>query len=198
MAEWAGAETAKATENYKRKKETTEKMLAETLLSMEEAEEVKRQLDVRLKAAEQDAANYRECCETALEDLRLEKHTNKEATKVAMQAAHCQDQGRLTLQKQVTEIRLEAKEAQETGAELPIRDRPYAAPDRTSRSAADGGGEWNPTCPGAVSRKAGRNRRPDDKPGRPKTTVGRTERRPNFETRERWWGVKRPWPDSHQ
>ena len=113
MAEWAGAETAKATENYKRKKETTEKMLAETLLSMEEAEEVKRQLDVRLKAAEQDAANYRECCETALEDLRLEKHTNKEATKVAMQAAHCQDQERLTLQKQVTEIRLEAKEAQE-------------------------------------------------------------------------------------
>ena len=113
MAEWAGAETAKATETYKRKKETTEKMLAETLLSMEEAEEVKRQLDVRLKAAEQDAENYRECCETALEDLRLEKHTNKEATKVAMQAAHCQDQERLTLQKQVTEIRLEAKEAQE-------------------------------------------------------------------------------------
>ena len=113
MAEWAGAETAKATENYKRKKEITEKMLAETLLSMEEAEEVKRQLDVHLKAAEQDAENYRECCETALEDLRLEKHTNKEATKVAMQAAHCQDQGRLTLQKQVTEIRLEAKEAQE-------------------------------------------------------------------------------------
>ena len=113
MAEWAGAETAKATENYKRKKEITEKMLAETLLSMEEAEEVKRQLDVRLKAAEQDAENYRECCETALEDLRLEKHANKEATKVAMQAAHCQDQERLTLQKQVTEIRLEAKEAQE-------------------------------------------------------------------------------------
>ena len=30
-----------------------------------------------------------------------------------MQAAHCQDQERLALQKQVTEIRLEAKEAQE-------------------------------------------------------------------------------------
>ena len=113
MAEWAGAEAAKATENYKKKKEITENMLAETLLNMEEAEEAKRQLDVRLRAAEQDVENYRECCERALEDLRLEKHANKEATKVAMQAAHCQDQERLVLQKQVTEIRLEAKEALE-------------------------------------------------------------------------------------
>ena len=113
MAEWAGAEAAKATESYKKKKEITENMLAETLLNMEEAEEAKRQLDVRLRAAEQDVENYRECCERALEDLRLEKHANKEATKVAMQAAHCQDQERLVLQKQVTEIRLEAKEAQE-------------------------------------------------------------------------------------
>ena len=47
-----------------------------------------------------------------MEDLRLEKHANKEAKKVAMQAAHCQDAERLMLQKQVTEIRLEAKEAQ--------------------------------------------------------------------------------------
>ena len=113
MAEWAGAEAAKATESYKKKKEITENMLAETLLNMEEAEEAKRQLDVRLRAAEQDVENYRECCERALEDLQLEKHANKEATKVAMQAAHCQDQERLVLQKQVTEIRLEAKEAQE-------------------------------------------------------------------------------------
>ena len=113
MAEWAGAEAAKATESYKKKKEITENMLAETLLNMEEAEEAKRQLDVRLRAAEQDVENYRECCERALEDLWLEKHANKEATKVAMQAAHCQDQERLVLQKQVTEIRLEAKEAQE-------------------------------------------------------------------------------------
>ena len=113
MAEWAGVEAAKATDSYKKKKEITENMLAETLLNMEEAEEAKRQLDVRLRAAEQDVENYRECCERALEDLRLEKHANKEATKVAMQAAHCQDQERLVLQKQVTEIRLEAKEAQE-------------------------------------------------------------------------------------
>ena len=164
------------------KEEITEKMLAETLLSMEEAEEVKRQLDVRLKAAEQDAENYRECCETALEDLRLEKHTNKVAMKVAMQAAHCQDQERLTLQKAGDGDPTRGQRRARTGAELPIRDRPYAAPDRTSRSAADGRRRMKSDLSGAVSRKAGRNRRPDDKPGRPKTTVGRTERRPNFET----------------
>ena len=113
MAEWAGVEAAKATNSYKKKQEVTEHMLAEALLNMEEAEEGKRQLDERLRAAEQDVENYRECCERAIEDLRLEKHANKEATKVAMQAAHCQDQERLALQKQVTEIRLEAKEAQE-------------------------------------------------------------------------------------
>ena len=113
MAEWAGIEAAKATNSYKKKQEVTEHMLAEALLNMEEAEEAKRQLDERLRAAEQDVENYQECCERAIEDLRLEKHANKEATKVAMQAAHCQDQERLALQKQVTEIRLEAKEAQE-------------------------------------------------------------------------------------
>ena len=113
MAEWAGVEVAKATDSYKKKQEVTEHMLAEALLNMEEAEEAKRQLDDRLRAAEQDVENYRECCERAIEDLRLEKHANKEATKVAMQAAHCQDQEILVLQKQVTEIRLEAKEAQE-------------------------------------------------------------------------------------
>ena len=113
MAEWAGIEAAKATASNKKKLEVTEHMLAEALLNMEEAEEGKRQLDDRLRAAEKDVENYRECCERAIEDLRLEKHANKEATKVTMQAAHCQDQERLALQKQVTEIRLEAKEAQE-------------------------------------------------------------------------------------
>ena len=113
MAEWAGAEVAKATDGYKRKQEVTERMLAEALVNVEEAEEAKRQLDDRLRAAEQDVENYRESCERAIEDLRLEKNANKEATKVAMQAAHRQDQEILALQKQVTEIRLEAKEAQE-------------------------------------------------------------------------------------
>ena len=113
MAEWAGIEAAKATASNKKKLEVTEHMLAEALLNMEEAEEGKRQLDDRLRAAEKDVENYRECCERAIEDLRLEKHAKKEATKVTMQAAHCQDQERLALQKQVTEIRLEAKEAQE-------------------------------------------------------------------------------------
>ena len=95
-----------------------------------------------------------------------------------MQAAHCQDQERLTLQKQVTEIRLEAKEAQELVQSCRIRDRPYAAPDVQLTAAEN---EIR-LVQEQVSRKAGRNRRPDDKPGRPKTTVGRTERRPNFET----------------
>ena len=113
MAEWAGIEAAKATSSYKKKLDETENMLAGALLKVEEAEERKTQLDDRLRAAETDVESYRECCEKATEDLRLEKHANKEATKVAMQAAHCQDQERLALQKQVTEIRLEAKEAQE-------------------------------------------------------------------------------------
>ena len=89
MAEWAGIEAAKATSSYKKKLEETESMLAEALLNMEEAEEGKRQLDDRLRAAEKDVESYREWCERAIEDLRLEKHANKEATKVAMQAAHC-------------------------------------------------------------------------------------------------------------
>ena len=113
MAEWAGTEAAKATSGYKKKLEETEDMLAEALLNVEEAEERKTQLADRLRAAETDVESYREWCEKAMEDLRLEKHANKEATKVAMQAAHCQDAERLMLQKQVTEIRLEAKEAQE-------------------------------------------------------------------------------------
>ena len=113
MAEWAGIEAAKAMSSYKKKLEQTENMLAEALLNVEEAEERRTQLDDRLRAAERDVESYREWCEKAMEDLRLEMHANKEATKVAMQAAHCQDQERLALQKQVTEIRLEAKEAQE-------------------------------------------------------------------------------------
>ena len=66
MAEWAGVEAAKATNSYKKKQEVTEHMLAEALLNMEEAEEAKRQLDDRLRAAEQDVENYRECCERAI------------------------------------------------------------------------------------------------------------------------------------
>ena len=111
MAEWAGTGAAKATSGYKKKLEETQNMLAEALCNMEEAEERKTQLTDRLRAAETDVESYREWCEKAMEDLRLEKHANKEATKVAMQAAHCQDTDRLMLQKQVTEIRLEAKEA---------------------------------------------------------------------------------------
>ena len=66
MAKWAGIEAAKATNSYKKKQEVTEHMLAEALLNMEEAEEGKRQLDDRLRAAEQDVENYRECCERAI------------------------------------------------------------------------------------------------------------------------------------
>ena len=104
---------AKEANNYKRKLEETQNKLAEALCNVEEAEERKTQLSDRLRVAETDVESYREWCEKAMEDLRLEKHANKEATKVAMQAAHCQDNDRLALQKQVTEIRLEAKEAQE-------------------------------------------------------------------------------------
>ena len=113
MAEWAGAEAAKEASNYKKKLEEAHNKLAAALCSVEEPEEKKAQLHDRLGAAETDVESYRKWCEKTMEDLRLEKHANKEATKVSMQAAHCQDTERLALQKQVTAIRLEAKEAQE-------------------------------------------------------------------------------------
>ena len=99
--------------NYKRKLEEAHSKLAVALCSVEEAEERKAQLHDRLGAAETDVESYRKWCEKTMEDLRLEKHANKEATKVSMQAAHYQANERSALQKQVTEIRLEAKEAQE-------------------------------------------------------------------------------------
>ena len=113
MAEWAGAEVAKEASNYKKKIEETQNKLAVALCSVEEAETREAQLNDQLKAAETDAESYRKWCEKTMEDLRPEKHANKEATKVSMQAAHCQANERSALQKQVTEIRLEAKEAQE-------------------------------------------------------------------------------------
>ena len=113
MAKCAGAEAAWEANNYKKKIEETQNKLAVALCSVEEADARETQLNDQLKTAEADAESYRKWCKKTMEDLRLEKHANKEATKVSMQAAHYQANERSALQKQVTEIRLEAKEAQE-------------------------------------------------------------------------------------
>ena len=67
----------------------------------------------QLKAVEADTESYRKWCKKTQEVLRQERNANKEATKVSMQAAHYQVNEKSALQKQVAEIRLEAKEAQE-------------------------------------------------------------------------------------
>ena len=111
-----------------------------------------------------------------MEDLRLEKHANKEATKVSMQAAHCQDNERLVLQKQVTQDPPRGQGSTGNGAAVQARDSSPTAQVRPSWASANSGRSRDPTCPGAVSQKAGRNRHPDDKPGRHETTVGRAQR----------------------
>ena len=51
--------------------------------------------------------------EQSQEELRLEKNVNKEATRASMEATQYPLEEKSALQKQVTEVRLEAKEAQE-------------------------------------------------------------------------------------
>ena len=58
-----------------------------------------------------DTESYRKWCEKT-QDLRLERNANKKTTEVSMQATHRLVNEKSALQKQVTEIRLEAKEAQ--------------------------------------------------------------------------------------
>ena len=104
MAEWAGAETAKEAANSKRKLDELQTKLADALWRVEEAEAREIQLGDQLKAAEADTESYSKCSEQSQEELRLDKNANKEATRVSEKSA---------LQKQVTEVCLEAKEAQE-------------------------------------------------------------------------------------
>ena len=113
MAEWAGAEAAKEAANNKRKTEELQTRLADALWRVEEAKTLEVQLSDQLKAAEADIKSYRKWGEQSLEELRLEKNANKEATRVSMEATHYLLEEKSALQRQVTDIRLEAKEAQE-------------------------------------------------------------------------------------
>ena len=113
MAEWAGAETAKEAANSKRKIEELHTILADTLWWVEESEAREIQLGEQLKAAEVDTESYRRRSKQSLEELRLEKNANKEATRVSMEANHYLLEEKSALQKQVIEVHLEAKEAQE-------------------------------------------------------------------------------------
>ena len=57
--------------------------------------------------------SYRRWSEQSQEELRLEKNANKEATRVSMETAHHLFEEKSALQKQVTEVHLEAREAHE-------------------------------------------------------------------------------------
>ena len=88
MAEWAGAEAAKEAANSKRKTEELQTKLADALWRVEQAETREVQLGNQVKAAEADTKSYKKWSEQSLEELRLEKNANTEATTVFMEATH--------------------------------------------------------------------------------------------------------------
>ena len=96
------------------------------------------QLGKQLKAAEADTESYRKSSEQSLEELRLEKNANKEATRVSMEATHYLLEEKSALQKQVTDVRLEAKEAHdlEQQCKLEIDHLQYRLDQRERQLAA--------------------------------------------------------------
>ena len=138
MAHWAVAEAAKKAANNKKKIEEIQTKLADALWRVEESEAREVQLGDQLKAAEADSESYRKWGEQSLEELRLEKNANKEATRVSMQATHYLLEEKSTLQRQVTAVRLEAKEARdlEQQCKLEIDHLQYGLDQREQQLAA--------------------------------------------------------------